>query len=117
MIIKSQKIETSQTHLYSAVFEIDRSGESKEINESYLVDETSAENRAKAEFLEYGYDKQIVEFETYFSDVNINDIISIYAPSYRIPAELNKDRFIVKSISHIYQAGQLKSKIKAVRYD
>ena len=116
MIIKSKKTQT-QTHLYSAVFEIDRSGESKEINESFLVDETSAKNRAKAEFLEYGYDKQVVEFETYFSDININDIIVVYAPSYRIPAELNKDRFIVKSISHIYQEGKLKSKIKAVRYD
>ena len=117
MLVKSQKIQNSETFLYSGVFSIDREGEEKEIFESYIANDSSAQLRAIAEFLENGYDKQEVEFETYFIDLDINDIISIYAPSYRIPAELNKDRFIVKSISHIYQEGKLKSKIKAVRYD
>ena len=87
------------------------------INDEKITSEELAEHIAKAEFLENGYINQEVEFTTYFNDLKINDIISIYAPTYRIPRELNKDRFIVKRVEHIFGDGIVKSKIKAVRYD
>ena len=87
------------------------------IDDERIISEDIADKIARAEFLENGYTNQIVEFTTDFTDLKINDIISIYAPSYRIPRELNKDRFIVKRVEHIFQNGFLKSRIKAVRYD
>jgi hypothetical protein len=103
--------------IYTGAFSIDRKGGVKEIKNNLITSETIAEVRAKAEFLEYGYDKQEVEFTTYFSDLKINDIIKIYAPSYRIPKELNKDRFIVKNVKHYFKNGNIKTRIRAVRYD
>ena len=118
MQIKSNKITTETTdHIYKGTFEIDRSGEPKEINESLLTDEASAMLRVTAEFLEYGYDKQEVEFTTYFIPLKINNIISISAPDYRIPKDLSKDRFIVKKVTHYFKDGVIKTKIKGVRYD
>ena len=87
------------------------------INDERVLNETIAEKIARAEFLDNGYTNQVVEFTTDFTDLQINDIISIYAPTYRIPRELNKDRFIVKRVEHIFQDGFIKSRIKAVRYD
>jgi len=117
MLIKSQQIQENQTPLYSGVFEIDRKGESKEINDSLIANETIATLRATSEFLEYGYDKQEVEFSTYFAPLKINDIIEVYAPTYRIPRDLTKTKFIVKKITHYFKDGVIKTKIKAVRYD
>jgi len=117
MQIKSQTINNNKKHLYTGGFEIDRKGEIKEIFEDLIVNEEIAKKRAIAEFLEYGYNKQIVEFETYFVDVKVNDIIKVYAPSYRVPAELNKDRFIVKKVTHYFKDGFIRTKIKAIRYD
>jgi len=116
MIVKSNDIEENVS-LYRNIYEIDRDGESKEIQDNFIIDETIATKRAIAEFLEFGYDKQEVEFTTYFVDLKINDIISISAPDYRVPRELNKDIFIVKNVKHYIKAGYLKTKIKAVRYD
>ena len=113
----TSKETTTEIPLYRDSYEIDREGSTKEINDNFIIDEVTAEKRAIAEFLECGYDKQEVEFTTYFSPLKINDIISIYAPDYRIPKELNKDRFIVKNIKHYFKNGYLKTKIKAVRYD
>jgi len=117
MIIKSHDTEENKT-LYSDSYEIDRNGESKEISDNFIIDEITAEKRAIAEFLEYGYNRQVVEFTTYFTDLKINDIIKVSAPDYRVPKELNKDRFIIKNIKHYISAKcYIKSKIKAVRYD
>jgi len=117
MLIKSQQIQENKTPLYSGVFEIERSGGSKEITDSFIINEDIARLRAISEFLEFGYDRQEVEFITYFSPLKINDIIEFYAPSYRIPKDLTKTRFIVKKITHYFKDGVIKTKIKAVRYD
>jgi hypothetical protein len=117
MQVESKEIQETQTYGYSGSFEIDRTGTKKEIKDDFIIDDNIARERVKAEFLEYGYTKQVVEFTTYFMDMNINDIIKVYAPSYRIPSALNKDRFIVKSIKYYFDNGTLKTKIKAVRYD
>jgi len=113
----SNHSHNKHNYKFSAVYEIDRVGTKKEISDNFIIDEDIAELRARAEFLEYGYDKQEVTFTTFFNDLAINDIIKVYAPSYRVPAELNKDRFIIKRIKQNYKDGALKTIIKAVRYD
>jgi len=117
MFVDSSENQVKQA--WSGVFILDevKNGGEESINDERVVNETIATQIAKAEFLENGYINQVVEFTTDFIDLKINDIISIYAPTYRIPRELNKDRFIVKRVEHIFQDGFIKSKIKAVRYD
>lgn len=87
------------------------------VNDERIINEEIADKIARAEFLENGYINQVVEFTTDFTDLKINDIISIYAPTYRIPKELNKDRFIVKKVNHIFEDGFIKTVIRALRYD
>jgi len=114
MLVKSKELK-KQTPFYSGVFEVDREGETKKIKDEFLINESLAERRAIAEMLESK--KQEVEFSTFFIPLKINDIISISAPSRRIPKELNKDRFIVKEVTHYFKAGYIRTKIKAVRYE
>ena len=128
MIINSTQIENKplvkrgnlvKSNVISLKYELDglNNGGTLTINDERIITEEIADIIARAEFLENGYINQVVEFTTDFNDLKINDIISIYAPTYRIPRELNKDRFIVKRIEHIFQDGFIKSRIKAVRYD
>ncbi len=116
MLIKSTTTQ-NQTPLYSGVFEIDGQGESKKITDNFIINDDIATKRAIAEFLEYGYDKQTVEFNTYFAPLKINDIIEVSAPEYRIPKDLTKKRFIIKGITHYFKDGYIKTKLKAIRYD
>ena len=117
MIINSTSQQTDQTTLFKGAYKLDRKGEVKEISEPLIIDDTVATLRVKAEFLEYGYDKQEVDFTTYFTPLKINSIIKIYAPNYRIPKNLEKDRFIVKKVTHTFKDGIIKTKLKAIRYD
>jgi len=118
MFIDSTQTQNAQPK-FSGIFVLDgiENGREEIINNEKITNETIADKIARAEFLENGYINQVVEFTTDFTDLKINDIISIYAPTHRIPRELNKDRFIVKKIEHIFQDGFIKSRIKAVRYD
>jgi len=115
-MITSQKTQT-QTPTYTALFEIEKAGKTKEISSPYITTNITAGRRATAEFLEYGYDKQTVEFTTFFSPLKLNEIISISAPEIRIPKDLDKDRFIVKNVKHSFSSGYMKTTIKAIRYD
>ena len=117
MIINSTSQQTDQTTLFKGAYKLDRKVEVKEISEPLITDDTVATLRVKAEFLEYGYDKQEVDFTTYFTPLKINSIIKIYAPNYRIPKNLEKDRFIVKKVTHTFKDGIIKTKLKAIRYD
>ena len=114
MLVKSKEFN-KDVFLYKGIFEVARDGKTKEIKNEFLINESLAEKRAIAEMLESK--KQEVEFSTFFIPLKINDIISISAPSRRIPKELNKDRFIVKEVTHYFKNGYIKTKIKAVRYD
>jgi len=118
MIIDSAQTQNAQPK-FSGVFILEGVKNAREqvINDEKITSEAIAERIARAVFLEDGYINQVVEFTTDFTDLKINDIISIYAPTYRIPRELNKDKFIVKRIEHIFQDGFIKSRIKAIRYD
>jgi len=115
-MIPSQ-ITKTQTTNYSASYEIKKNGISKEIQEPLITTDAIATARATAEFLEYGYDKQTVEFTTFFSPLKLNEIISISAPEMRIPKDLDKDRFIVKNVKHSFSSGYMKTTVKAIRYD
>lgn len=119
-IIRAQKIEKNDNYnnnAFYAVYTIDPDGGVKEIHDARIINEEMADERGKAELLEHGYNKQVVEFTTILSHVNINDIIAISAPSFRVPRELNKNRFIVKSIEHSITPSSITTKITAVRYD
>lgn len=117
MTATSKQIDKDQ-NLPSFSFELQGvKGEAKNISEPLIRDEEAAQRRAIAEFINGGLDKQEVEFETYFVDLKINDVISLYAPKKRIPKDLTKDRFIAKEITHIFSDGYLKTKIRAERYD
>lgn len=116
MQISSKLIEQSIS-TYEAVFEIDKKGDSKEINEPLLKDELSALTRAKAEFLENGFDKQSVEFSTYFLELHVGDVIEVFAPIYNVPSDLTKSRFIVENVKHSFKDGEILSTVRGVRYD
>ncbi len=122
MIIDSQPIKKEEAlknpNIVSLTFELDgASGGVNVIEDERITSETLAYLIAEAELLENGYVAQTVEFTTSFADVAVGDIIVISAPTFRIPKELNKDRFIVKRVEHIIQNGAIKTKITAVRYD
>ena len=119
-IIQAQRIEKDNDYnenAFYAVYAIDPDGGVKKIHDARIINEQMADERGKAELLEHGYKKQVVEFTTILSHVNINDIIAISAPSFRVPKELNKNRFIVKSVEHSITPGSIITKISAVRYD
>ena len=107
------------SNAYSADYFLEglKNGGVLSVNDERIINEEIADKIARAEFLENGYINQVVEFITDFTDLKINDIISIYAPTYRIPRELNKDRFIVKKVNHIFEDGFIKTVIRALRYD
>ena len=92
-------------------------GKVKEIFDNNIIDENTALLRANAEMLEFGLDKQTVTFSTFYTHIGVGDIIKISAPDYRVPKELNKDRFIIKSIKSTFIGAKAKNEIKAVRYD
>jgi len=102
---------------YYGVRKIEKEAKDKSIIEPLLNNEESAKLRAISEFLNSGFDKQVVEFETYFVDLKINDVIIISAPDFRVPKDLTKNKFIVKKITHYYKLAKLTTKIKAIRYD
>ncbi|RLA75843.1 MAG: hypothetical protein DRG78_20155 [Epsilonproteobacteria bacterium] len=116
-VIKSTTKEELQSKFeYEIVFE-EVEGISKTINDENILDEATATLRADAEFLEYGMDKQTVTFTTFYTHIGVGDIIKISAPSYRVPKELNKDRFIVESVKSVFKGAKAINEIKGVRYD
>ena len=115
--LKSTTIQDAAT---SYELEVEFSGinaKKKSINSIDILNEDIARLRADAEFLEYATDRQEVTFRTYYMHANINDVISISAPDYRIPKDLSKDRFLIKSIKSTFVGAKATMEIKAVRYD
>ena len=113
MIIESKQITPT---LVKAIFEMQRDGITKEIENYHLNTQALLTIRAKAEFLKFGK-VQTVEFNTYFNDLSINDIIDVYAPYQGIPTHLTNTRFIIQEITHTKKDGEFISTIKAIRYD
>ena len=116
MTVNSKTVKDDDK-FYSVTFTRDVEGVSKEIQEHRIINEDTARERAKAEFLENSYTRQNVTFTVSYADVEINDIISVYAPSFRVPSDLKKDKFIVKKVKHSVKDGALRTTIEALRYD
>jgi len=117
MIIQSKKQSETQDKFSYEIGFSGITGSSKTINDANILDENTATLRGEAEFLENGMDMQTVTFTTYYTHLQVGDIIKISAPSYRVPKELNKDRFIVDSIKSTFQGAKALNVVKAVRYD
>ena len=116
MIQSNERAVIDDLNSFTFILE-NKDADTKDIDESLLNDQASAQKRAIYEFLHNGLDKQEIEFETPFVDLSINSIIAVYAPRKRVPADLTKDRFIVKSTEHIFSSGFFKTRVRAVRYD
>ena len=87
------------------------------VSDKDLNSQESAEGFALKEFLENGMSKQTITFKTYARGLDMNDIISIILPEYKIPIDLTKNRLIVKEVSTEYIGAKTLDTIKAVRYD
>ena len=87
------------------------------ISEPLLNTETLARLRAISEFIKQGMKKQTVTFTMFFVDLHINDILKLSVPERRIPRELNKDRFIVKKVTHNITSNSITTTLEVERYD
>ena len=116
-ITKSQKQAEIQDKFEYEIEFADIVGTSKTINDENVLDANIAILRGNAEFLEFGLDQQTVTFSTFYTHLGVGDIVKISAPSYRVPKELDKDRFIVESVKSTFQGAKALNEVKGVRYD
>lgn len=100
---------------YMITFNVD--GAEHIVTDKDLNSEESANGYAIAMFLSEGMDNQKVTFQTYSRGLNINDIISIYLPEYKIPIDLTKNKFIIREINTSYVGAKTLDTIVGVRYD
>ena len=56
----------------------------KVINEPLLNTEEKAYERARSEFLQNGYQKHVVTFRTWRTDLTMNMLISVYGIKYKV---------------------------------
>ena len=87
------------------------------ITEPLINTEGQATRRAMSEFIKHAMKTQSVTFTTFFTDLHINDIIALKVPEKRIPRELNKDRFIVKKVTHNIDTDAITTTLEVERYD
>ena len=87
------------------------------INEPLINTEELGRYRAITEFIKNAMKTQSVTFTVFFVDLHINDIIILTVPEKRIPRELNKDRFIVKKVTHNIGDDAITTTLKVERYD
>ena len=116
-IINSEKVDSIDELLPSFRFVFIEDGIEQNVSDKDINSHASAEGYAKAEFLRNGMDVQTVDFKTYSRGLNINDIISVILPEYKIPIDLTKNRLIVVEISTEYSGAKTFDSIKAIRYD
>lgn len=112
--VKSGSIEETLTPFR---FTYNINGSTKSISDKDLNSIESATGYATKEFLLNGTDVQTVTFQTYARGLNVNDIISIILPEYKIPVNLTKNAFIVRKIVTLYVGAKALDTITGVRYD
>lgn len=76
------------------------------VSDELLDTQESAEERAKSEFLQNSYKKKEVQFDTYRTDLEKNDIIIVEGL-----------KFIIKNIQVIIDKVAMVSTIRAIRYE
>ena len=115
-MIQSTTIKTNNS-LQQFSFSYGSNEDSLDITESLINNGATAKKRAITEFIQHGMKTQSITFTTYFIDLHINDIIKLTVPEKRIPRELNKDRFIVKKVTHNIGEDAITTTLKVERYD
>lgn len=93
------------------------SGVEMNISDKDLNSKEVALSYAVKMFLTKGMDTEQIIFKTYSRGLNINDIISIVLPEYRIPKDLTRNRLIVREIKVDYSGAKAVDVITGVRYD
>ena len=116
-IINSTNLESVTPLLPSFVFTFDADGETHTVSDKDLNSEEAVHSYAVKKFLTEGMDIQTIVVKSYPRVLNINDIISISLPEYKIPIDLSKHRFIVTSKIGEYKGGISTESITGVRYD
>ena len=76
------------------------------VNDPLLDTEERAKERAMSEFLKNGYAQNVITFQTYRTDLKLNDTINIYGIMY-----------LVKGKSLLINGVKIVVTIRAVRYD
>ena len=116
-VINSEKVDSIDELLPSFKFTFIENGKEQIVSDKDLNSQESAEGYANKQFLEEGMSKQTITFKTYSRGLNMNDIISIILPDYKIPIDLTKNRLIIKEIATEYIGAKTLDTIKAIRYD
>ena len=116
IVFSKDKKELQQKFEYCVILD-GVNGTVKKIFDDNIIDSNIGDLRGKAELLLNGTVKQEINFVTYFTFIDVGDIIEISAPKYRVPKELDKNRFIVESVKSDFQGAKALNSIKAVRYD
>lgn len=100
---------------FKMTFDIE--GSEHTVTDKDLNSEEAVLGYATAIFLTEGTNNQKVTFQTYSRGLNVNDIIKINLPDYKIPVDLTHDRFIIKEITTSYEGAKTVDNIVGVRYD
>ena len=116
-IINSEKVDNIEELLPSFKFVFNEEGVEQIVSDKDLNSLEAAEGFANKEFLLNAHDMQTITFKTYARGLNINDVISIILPEYKIPIDRTKNRLIVTEISTEYVGAKTLDIIKGVRYD
>ena len=116
-IVTSSKIEQIEELLPSFRFVFVKDSKEQSVSDKDLNSKEAAEGFAKKEFLKNGMDTQEITFKTYARGLNMNDVISIILPEYKIPIDLTKNRLIVRDVVSEYVGAKTLDTIKAIRYD
>lgn len=118
MSILIQKSVKAVELLTKYSFELqDAYGDTRVINEELLGEYEAAKERARSEFIENSYSSEEVIIETYQQKVGVGDVISIFAPTVKIPENLANDRFIVKRVENFFNDSISSMKIIVERYN
>ena len=116
-VIESELVDSIEELLTPFQFVFIDGGENHSVSDKDLNSQEAALGYAKKEFLNNGMDIQSITFQTYARGLNVNDIISIVLPEYKIPIDLTKNRVIVTEIETQYIGAKALDTIKAIRYD
>ena len=116
-VIESELVESIEELLIPFQFVFIEDGTEHTVSDKDLNSQESALGYAKKEFLNNGMDIQTIIFQTYARGLNINDVVAIVLPNYKIPIDLTKNRVIVTEITTEYLGAKALDTITGIRYD
>lgn len=101
----------------SYVVVLDPDGTTQSVSDKDLNSEEAVEYYAIKEYLENGTDNETITFTTYSRGLDVNDIVSVMFPEYKIPRDLTKNRIIIRKVKVSYVGAKALDTITGVRYD